>query len=324
MASASSLHRCWAEIDSAALRHNLAAVRAQLAAGVRVMAVVKANAYGHSVRLVVPTLSGHVEMFGVANVAEAREVRSLDAKTPIFILSPALPEERAEIVAAGFVASVSNVAEARAYGALSTGPRIPVHLAIDTGMGRVGVWAADAAACLREMLTVPGIEITGLASHFPVADEDAAFTREQIAHFLKIVGELKQLGLAQATVHLENSAGIIDFPTAAGDLVRPGLMLYGSAPLPEFQPRLRPVMTWKTRVSLVREVGPERGISYGRTFITEHPIARRHARRRLRRWLPAPPQWPRGRSPRPWPALPRARSRDHGPDHDRRDRALGR
>ena len=272
MASETPLRRCWAEIDLAALRHNLAAVRAPLAAGVGVMAVVKANAYGHSVREVVPALAGRVEMFGVANVAEAREVRGLAAETPVFILGPALPEERAEIVAAGFVPSVSSMAEARAFSALGNGRRVPVHLVIDTGMGRIGVWEEEAVACAREILALPGVEIAGLASHFPVADEDAAFTRGQIARFQRIVAELRLHGLSRPVVHLENSAGVLAFPAAAGDLVRPGLMLYGSAPLPEFQARLRPVMTWKTRVTLVREVGAGRGVSYGRTFITERPM----------------------------------------------------
>ncbi len=272
MASALPLRRCWAEIDLAALQHNLAAVRAQVGDGVRVMAVVKANAYGHDVRHVVPALAGRVEMFGVANVAEAREVRALAAETPVFLLGPALPEERAEIVAAGFVPSVSSATEAREFGALAGGRRVPVHLVIDTGMGRIGVWQEEAAAVAREILALPSLEITGIASHFPSADEDAAFTREQIAHFQGVVAELKLAGLSRPLVHLENSAGVIGFPAAGGDMVRPGLMLYGSAPVPDFQPRLRAVMSWKTRVTLVREVGAGRGISYGRAFIAPHPM----------------------------------------------------
>ena len=265
-------HRCWAEIDLAALRHNVAAIRARLAPVARIMAVVKANAYGHGAATVARALAGQVEMFGVANVAEAREVRAHAPETPVFILGPALPEVRAEIVAAGFIPSVSDAAEARAFSDLGGGRRVPVHLVIDTGMGRIGVWAGEAVAVAYDILAMPGIEIAGLASHLPVADEDAAFTREQLAHFQRLTAELRALGIARPVVHCENSAGVLAFPTQAGDMVRTGLALYGSSPLPAFQPLLRAALIWKTRITLVREVGAGRGISYGRTFITEHPM----------------------------------------------------
>ena len=263
--------RTWAEIDPAALRHNAAAVRAQVGARVQLMAVVKANAYGHGTGPVVRALAGRVEMFGVANVREAVEVREQAADASVFILGPALPEERAEIVARRFVPALSSVEEARAYAALAGAEPLAVHLNIDTGMGRTGVWESEAVAAAREILALRGVRITGLASHLPVADEDDAFTREQLARFHATVAELRALGLAQAVVHVENSAGLIGFPAQAGDMVRAGLMLYGSAPRPEFQPRLRAVMTWKTRITLLRTAPADHGISYGRTFTTTQP-----------------------------------------------------
>jgi len=114
--------------------------------------------------------------------------------------------------------------------------------------------------------------VTGLASHLPVADEDDAFTREQLARFHRVVEKLRALGVTQPVVHVENSAGIIAYPAQAGDMVRAGLMLYGSAPIPDFQPKLRAVMTWKTRITLIRNMPAGHGISYGRTFITPHPM----------------------------------------------------
>ncbi len=270
-ASSTNAHRTWAEIDLGALRHNLAAVRAQVGEGVQVMAVVKANAYGHGVGPVVRALAGRVEMFGVANVREAAEVREHVADAPVFILGPALPEERAEIVAQRFVPAISSVEEARAYAALASAEPLAVHLKIDTGMGRVGIWESEAVAVAREILALRGLRITGLASHLPVADEDDAFTRDQLARFHATVAQLRALGLPDAVVHVENSAGLIGFPAQAGDLVRPGLMLYGSAPRPEFQPRLRPVLTWKTRITLLRTAPAGHGVSYGRTFKTVQP-----------------------------------------------------
>lgn len=264
--------RCWAEIDLQAWQHNVAAVRAQVGPRVKVMGVVKANAYGHGVGLAARALTGHVEMFGVANVTEAEELRAYVADVPIFILGPALPDERARIVAARFIPTISTLDEARAFDALSQGDRFPIHLKLDTGMGRVGIWESEAVSVTRQIQALPRLAITGLASHLPVADEDEAFTRDQLARFHRDVAELRALGLDQPVVHIENSAGIIGYPAQAGDMVRAGLMLYGSAPLEEFQPRLRAVMTWKTRIALVRTAPAGHGISYGRTFITRAPM----------------------------------------------------
>ncbi len=272
MSSPGPGRRCWAEIDLGALQHNVAAVRAQVGPNVRVMAVVKANAYGHGVELAARALTGRVEMFGVANVTEAEELRRHVADTPVFILAPALPDEQARIVAARFIPTISTVEEARAYHAMATGEPLAVHLKLDTGMGRVGIWENEAVAVARKIQALPGLAITGLASHLTVADEDDAYTREQLARFHRAAAELRALGLDRPLVHVENSAGIIAYPAQAGDMVRAGLMLYGSAPIEEFQPRLRAVMTWKTRIALVREAPAGHGISYGRTFITPRPM----------------------------------------------------
>jgi len=139
-------------------------------------------------------------------------------------------------------------------------------------MGRMGIPERDAAKIVREIAAIEGLAITGLASHLPVADEDDSFTRDQLTRFHQIVGQLRACGLTQPAVHIENSAGIIAYPTQAGDMVRTGLMLYGSAPFQKFQARLRAVMTWKARITLVRDVPPGHGISYGRTFITQAPM----------------------------------------------------
>jgi alanine racemase len=262
--------RCWAEIDLEALRHNLAAARAALAPGVQVMAVVKANAYGHGLAHAVEALRGKTEMFGVANVTEALEIRETDRVTPVFLLGPVLPDERPIVVQQGFIPAISKVEEARAFAALGrdAGRAVEAHLAIDTGMGRVGLWEEEADAAAQEIARLDGLNITGVASHLPVADEDTAFTEEQLDRFQEIATRLRGAHFPGALIHIDNSAGILAFPAQAGDLVRPGLMLYGSSPLPEYQARLRPVLTWKTRITLVREVGPGRGVSYGRTFIT--------------------------------------------------------
>ncbi len=268
------IYRSWAEIDRAALVHNIGVLRARLPAETSIMGVVKANGYGHGVGLVAEAIAGVVQSFGVANLEEAIELRGLLPLAPILILAPSLPDERPGVLEHGLMPSISDVAEAQAYSALAgrLGLVAPVHLVIDTGMGRIGMWEEDAPAFVRQVQGLPNLQIAGLASHLPSADEDEIYTREQLARFWEIVADLRAQGLPDCTVHIENSAGGLGFPESAGDLVRAGLMLYGSSPLPADQPLLRQAMTWKTRITLVREVGAGRGISYGRTFITTRPM----------------------------------------------------
>jgi alanine racemase len=270
--STSRCYRTWAEIDLAALSHNAAVLRGRMAAGSTMMGVVKANAYGHGVGNVVRELAGKVEMFGVANVTEALAVRDADSSTPVFILGPALPEERREIVANRFIPAVSGLAEAQAYAAIATDSPVAIHLVLDTGMGRIGIWEEEAVEIAREIFALPGLEVQGISSHLPVADEDEEFTGEQLVRFHALCDRLRALSPGTPQLHVANSAGIIGFGARDGDMVRAGLALYGSSPIEAFQQNLKPVLTWKTRVTLVRDVGPGRGISYGRTYITAHPM----------------------------------------------------
>jgi alanine racemase len=217
-------------------------------------------------------------MFGIANLHEALHVRDAlrsphpGQQPPIFILGPALPAERPDIVAAGFIPALSTLDEAAAYSALAHGRPIPVHLAIDTGMGRIGIAEEQTPAIIREILRMPGLHIAGIATHLPVADEDEQYTAEQLARFDTIVASIRQTGLQAPLIHTLNSAGLLRFPRHAGALVRAGLMLYGSSPLPAHQAELRPVLALKTRIILIRDLPAGHGVSYGRTFITPRPM----------------------------------------------------
>ncbi len=260
--------RSWAEVDLAAIVQNAATLAAIAGPAVKIMAVVKANAYGHGAVEVVRALAGKVAMFGVANLTEAEQISPHSRHTPICLLGGTLPVEHAEIVRGGFIPRVSSFEEAAQYASHSSGGQVPIHLAVDTGMGRLGMWEEDAVEIARRIIALPGVAITGITSHLPVADEDAGFTAAQLARFHALVARLRALGLRDAIVHVENSAGLLAFPDLAGSLARLGLALYGESPLPEFSAKLSPALTWKTRVLLVRDVGKGRGISYGRTFIT--------------------------------------------------------
>ena len=260
--------RCWAEIDLEALRHNTAVIQRRLGkAGI--MAIVKANAYGHGALPVVNELAPLVAAFGVANLTEAAQIAEIVEPGRVHILGTALPEERGEIARRGFVPVVSSSDEAAEFGRLAGSGPLPVTVAIDTGMGRIGIDEPHALAELRKIAELPRIRIKSIGTHLPVADEDESYTREQLARFGRIVAESRAAGIDAPIIHVLNSAGAIRFPGAgAFDMARIGLALYGSSPVESFQKELRAVMTLKTRVTLVRDLPAGHGISYGRTFIT--------------------------------------------------------
>lgn len=263
--------RAWAEIDLAALRWNLAVARQ--ACGVDVMAVVKAGAYGHGLEEIARTLAAEgVAFLGVANVGEARRIRNAGVGTRIYLLGATWAAERDEIVAREWTPCVSTLAEAREFDALATarGIRLKVHLAVDTGMGRGGFLLDELPLVLPQLEQLAALEIEGVGSHLPSADEDPEFTRLQMARFADLIS---RLGGAERLRwrHLTNSAGLLAYPNPGCNLARPGLMLYGVSPLPEFQTQLRTVMTLKSRVTLVRTLPVGHGVSYGRAFVTTRP-----------------------------------------------------
>ncbi len=262
--------RSWAEVDLGALRHNLNVARQACGSQCALMAVVKADAYGHGLRRVAAALADQAEWIGVANVDEGLQVVDEGAQR-VFVLGPVLPWEREVAVTGQFVVAISTLEEAQAFDALGQelGQDVEAHLVLDTGMGRMGCLEQEFASLLSACGKLPRLRVKGLATHFPSADEDAGFTRHQIAQMEKMVPSLPE----DFAIHLSNSAGLLGFaqdqPFAT--IARPGLMLYGYAPLPEFQDAMRPVLSLKSRVTLVRHLPAGRSISYGRTMITERP-----------------------------------------------------
>ena len=263
--------RIRAEVDHGALRHNAAAMRKLVGDQTGLIAVVKADGYGHGGPEVAQTLAPFAEQFGVATVGEARAVRAAVLDKDILILSPCLPDERRVVVDEGFIPVVSSTAEAKAYARLVQGKPARIHLCVDTGMGRIGVWQDDALKTAQEIAAIEGLDIESVSTHLPVADSDPAFTAEELRAWETLIGQLRAI-LPTAKFHALNSGGSLQRPEHAADRVRPGLALYGISPLPDFQQLLRPAMTLKTRITLVRDVGPGRGISYGRDFITAQPM----------------------------------------------------
>ena len=263
----SETYRCWAEIDQSALRYNAAVVREKLGPDVELLAVVKANAYGHGMVGVAKALAKEAQFFGVANLEEATVLRR-EVWHPLIILGPALPEERAPIVEGGFIPTVSTFDEAQAFDRAAKGSPVAINFKVDTGMGRMGVPQAEAMALFGKVAALPNIKVHSLSTHLPVSNEDADFTRAELAQFGGIVKQFRAEFPGDYKAHVLQSAGVLAFNDPPFDIVRAGIMLYGISPLPEFQELLRPVMTWKTRIALIRDMPAGHGISYGRTFIT--------------------------------------------------------
>jgi alanine racemase len=266
--------RCWVEVSGEALRAN-AALAGRLAGNGRecVMAVVKADAYGHGLQQTTRALAADIGAFAVASVDEAVLVsecarRVTDGRVPlIYILSPALPAQVPQIVRHGFIPAVSTVDEVRWFAEASVEKSTAVSVVVDTGMGRMGALPEDAPGVLRAVRSATGLTLDSVASHFPSSDEDETYTRAQEVRFRALAEEWRK-EFGPFPIHIANSAGILHYPRRPGELVRAGLMLYGVSPLEQYQALLQPALTWKTRVTLVRRLPAGHGISYGRTFVT--------------------------------------------------------
>ncbi len=256
-------YRCWAEIDRSALRHNAKVVRDRIGSA-EMLAVVKANAYGHGLVGVAQTLADDAQLFGVANLQEALALRE-SLPHPIVILGPATPEERSIIADRGFIPTISSLEEAKAFNRF--GPAT-INFKIDTGMGRMGVVENEAPEVFKRVATLSNINVHSISTHMPVSNEDAEYTRDQLLRFQRILERIRTEVPGTYKAHVFQSAGTLAFNSPSFDIVRAGIILYGISPLPEFQKLLKPVMTWKTRISLVRDMSKGSSISYGRTFIT--------------------------------------------------------
>ncbi len=238
--------------------------------GQKVMAVLKAGAYGHGLEKMAQLLeSADVAFFGVASVGEARRLAHVGIQRSIYLLGPTFPDERSEVVAYRWIASLSSLSEAEHFNRLNEGNEpLKVHLTIDTGMGRGGFLPENVVESFAALLELKNLKIVGVGSHLPSADEDREFTIAQFSQFDDLVDKLSELHTFE-WVHLANSAGTLEYTSRTTNLVRPGLMLYGISPLAGYQDRLKPVMSLKSRVAIVRDLPAGMGISYGRACVLE-------------------------------------------------------
>jgi alanine racemase len=201
----------------------------------------------------------------VANLEEAVALRAADLPHPVIILGPALPSERSAIVENEFIPTISTIEEAEAFNRIGA---VSVNFKVDTGMGRMGVPQGEGLAAFKKVSGLRNLRVHSVSTHMPVSNEDADYTRDQLVRFRKLMEQFRAEVPGNYKAHVLQSAGTLAFNDTPHEIVRAGVMLYGISPLPEFQDLLRPAMTWKTRVALVRQMPSGHGISYGRTFIT--------------------------------------------------------
>ena len=257
--------RAWAEIDRSALHHNLQLARRH--SGKDVMAVIKGGAYGHGLIEIAKELDKqNLPFLGVANTGEARCLSKEGIKTRPYILGATLPAEREEIAASGWTPCLCSFKEIEHFNQLGKDSPIEAHLALDTGMGRGGFLPDQLGEALQKLRQTSGIKLTGVGSHLPVADEDPVFTHKQFELFDSMVESIPGRD-EKFHVHLSNSAGLLDYHSRTTNLVRPGLLIYGISPLPAHQEFLKPVMTFKSRVSIINHLPKGHGVSYGRTIL---------------------------------------------------------
>jgi alanine racemase len=266
-----------AEINVAALHRNLREVRALVGPGVDILAVVKANGYGHgAVAAARAFVAEGATGLGVATVEEGAELRGAGLQGPILVLGGTLPGQEDDILEYAMTPAIWDLDTARALGerATAAGRSVPVHVKVDTGMGRVGILPDAVSAFGRGLLAIPGVHVDGVFSHFACAEDvSGPAVARQMTLFAEALEQLARVGVRPPRRHLANSAAVMTLPPAHHVMVRPGIMLYGVPPDPALAARatLAPVMRFRTAVSQAKRVPAGTPVSYGQTFRTERP-----------------------------------------------------
>lgn len=265
----------WAEINLQALRHNYREIKKQLAEGVKLCAVIKADAYGHgaSVAARVAVEEG-ASYLAVAALSEAIELRRAGFTTPILMLGLIDPQDAGVVVDYDITQVVCEMelAKALSQAAQQQGKQVKVHLKVDTGMGRIGVRPEEIGELAARIAKLPQVEIEGMFSHFATADiQDKSYTKAQLAAFQEAVAAVEAAGVKLAIRHIAESAAILEIPEAHFDMVRAGIIQYGLWPSAEVTHPidLHPVMTLKAKVTWVKTLQPGESVGYGRRFMAQ-------------------------------------------------------
>ena len=267
----------YAEIDLDAIAHNIRTIMAYTGPAVELMAVLKANAYGHgAVQIARAALANGATRLAVARVDEGIQLRRAGITAPVLVLGYSLPAESDLIISHDLTATVNTIEGVQALSrrASALGKTVTIHVKVDSGMGRYGLLPEEVLPFLAQVTALPCLDLEGMFTHFASADElDKSFTRRQLAVFLDTLQAVREAGYTIRLRHAANSAATLDLPETHLDAVRVGIALYGLPPsegmtitLP-----LQPVLSFKSHVARIRLLPPGYSIGYGRTYITSRP-----------------------------------------------------
>ena len=263
----------WIEVNLNNLAHNLRSIRVLLKPQVKIMGVVKQNAYGHGIIAISKRLEKEkIDFLGVNNTEESLNLLESRIKTPILILSNTISSKnllnlvtnkvRFTLMDKPLLKCLNNTARKANLKAL-------VHIKIDTGMGRLGLDHKEALPFIKEALSFRNIEVEGLYSHFSSAEYDHAYTNYQIQNFRPLLENLKKNNISIKLAHICNSAGLVNFKSAHFNMVRSGIILYGLKPHPTLKINIRPVLSLKSKILHIKRLSKHSSISYGNTFKTK-------------------------------------------------------
>lgn len=268
----------WAEINLDAYRHNLQSIRNLIPASTQVMAVLKANAYGHgAIELAKVAIEEHCAYIGVVCLYEAQELRQAGITAPILVLNYLDEESLPTAVNLQLSITVMDRKIILALGSLAatSSQPIKVHLKVDTGMHRAGCSPEQAVEFATLIMNTPGLQLEGLFTHFATADDvDLSFAQQQLAVFQTVLDTLAQSKIKPPIVHAANSAATIALPQSHFNMVRPGIAAYGLSPFSSNHPRyssfyqqFKPVLQLKTKIIQIKDIAPGESVGYGQTFV---------------------------------------------------------
>jgi len=263
----------WTEIDLANLAHNYFQIKKAVAKNVKILVAVKADAYGHGmIEVSRKLIQCKVDYLGVASMDEALSLRNAKINTSVLVMGVIFSKEEIDLaLRLNITLTLTDYAMAQKIARhIPEGKRLKVHIKVDTGMGRLGMWHENAVDEIMKIKKIKNFFIEGVYTHFPSADEDIKYTRKQIAAFERLISCLKEKNMHVALTHAANSIATCRLKTSHMNMVRPGIMLYGMHPRPGIgKIRLKPVLSLKTKIAYLKDVDPGRTISYGRTYIAK-------------------------------------------------------
>ena len=275
MTSISTLLPTYATVNLAALAHNLSCIKRYLSPGCQVLAIVKANAYGHGAVETAHTLARQgIGRFAVASLDEGIALRQAGISASIVVLGALFEEQISDLIAHQLTPVVSDgrILPALAKAVHSHSSPYPIHLKVETGMGRLGFSPEELLSLLDDPLLRSPLQVEGMMTHLADADgKDTVFTEQQLGAFCAVLEQIRQRGVTLPLVHTANSAAIVRFPDAHFSLVRPGIMLYGYHTLPATVPApdLRPVLSLRTTIVQLRTIPRGGTVSYNQTFVAK-------------------------------------------------------